>query len=291
MKLALIRTIQGPDKSLIFNKDNIPFAPWHNHPEYELVLVTKGRGKRMVGDTIGRFYENDLVFMGPYTPHEYLCDPEYYNHPDGFRGECIFIQFLYDFMGEKFFEIPENAALKKFVKESSRGYEFFGESKEKIISIMLKMGDMNYTERLYSLFSIFKIFSTTKDINILSSIAFKETFWLNEKEPMQKALQFISQNFHKSIHIQDLVKITNMSKTSFSTAFKQTYGIPFKDYLLNIRVGYACKLLTHSSCNISGIAYESGFENISNFNRQFKKTKGITPSKFIDQIKLLDVKT
>lgn len=283
--------MQGPDKSLIFRKDNDPFAPWHNHPEYELVLVTKGRGKRMLGDSIGRFNENDLVFIGPYTPHEYLCDPEYYDHFDGFRGECIFVQFLYDFLGEKFFEIPENTSLKKFVKESSRGYEFFGKSKEKIISIMLKMVDMNDPERLYSIFSIFKIFSTTQEINTLSSLAFKEIFWLNEKEPMQKALQFISQNFHKSIRMQDLLKITNMSKTTFSTAFKQTYGMPFKDFLLNIRVGYACKLLTYSSNNISGIAYESGFENISNFNRQFKKIKGITPSKFLDQIKLLDFKT
>lgn len=243
----------------------------------------------MVGDNIGRFYENDLVLMGSYTPHEYLCDPEYYNHPDGFQGECIFIQFLYDFLGEKFFELPENVALKKFVKESSRGYEFFGESKEKIISIMLKMVDMSDTEKLYSLFSIFKIFSTTKEINVLSSLAFKETFWLNEKEPMQKVLQFISQNFHKSIRIQDMLKITNMSNTSFYAAFKQTYRMPFKDYLLNIRVGYACKLLTDASQNISGIAYNSGFENISNFNRQFKKIKGITPSQFQEQIKKIEV--
>lgn len=281
--------MQGPDKSLILCKDNNPFAPWHNHPEYELVLATKGRGKRMVGDNIGRFYENDLVFMGPYTPHEYLCDPEYYNHPDGFQGECIFVQFLYDFIGDRFFDIPENVDLKKFVKESSRGYEIFGESKKKIISIMLKMVDMSNTDRLYSLFSIFKIFAATKEINILSSPAFEETFWLNKNEPMQKALQFISQNFHKPIGIHDLLKITNMSNTSFYAAFKQTYRMPFKDYLLNIRVGYACKLLTHPTQNISGIAYESGFGNISNFNRQFKKIKCITPSQFLDQIKQLEV--
>lgn len=282
--------MQGPEKSLIFYKDNNPFAPWHNHPEYELSLVLKGRGKRMVGDNIDRFYENDLVFLGPYTPHEYLCDPEYYNNPAGFQGECIFIQFIYDVVGDKFFEIPENSYLKKFIKESIRGYELFGKTKEKLISKILSMIDMNDKERLYAMFSIFELFASTKEIKILSSPAFNDTFWINENEPMQKALQFISQNFHKQIRIHDLLNITNMSNSSFYEAFRMTYRMPFKDYLLNLRIGYACKLLTHSKQQISGIAYESGFENIANFNRQFKKIKGITPSEFLKRVNLMEAK-
>jgi AraC-like DNA-binding protein len=97
---------------------------------------------------------------------------------------------------------------------------------------------------------------------------------------MQKALKYVLQNFQNPITVKDLLEITNMSNTSFYAAFKKTYRMPFKDYLLNIRVGYACKLLTDGSYTISGVAYKSGFENISNFNRQFKKIKGITPSGF-----------
>ncbi len=290
MKVKLGKLLQGPDKSFIFHKENISFTPWHHHPEYELVLITKGQGKRMVGDNIARFAENDLVLLGTYTPHEWLCDPEYFNSSDGFHGEGIVIQFMFDFLGDKFFDTPENADLKKFIIESSRGFEFFGESKKKIISTIIKMVDMSDCERLYSLFSIFKIFATTKEINVLSSPVFKEISWLNENEPMHKALQYISQNFHKPIQIQDLLDITNMSNTSFYSAFKKAYRMPFKDYLLNIRVGYACKLLTHSTQNISGIAYNSGFGNISNFNRQFKKIKGVTPSQFLEQIAILEVK-
>lgn len=288
MKVLSIRSMLGPDKSFIFCKDNKTFAPWHNHPEYELVLVLKGRGKRMVGDNIDRFYENDLVFLGPYTPHEYLCDPEYYNNPAGFQGECIFIQFLYDFIGEKFFEIPENLDLSKFIKESSRGYEFFGETKEKIISAIIDMVEMNDKKRFYTLLSIFEIFATTKEIKILSSPAFDDKFWIKENEPIQKALQFISQNFHKPIGTEYLLKVTNMSNTSFYNAFKTTCRMPFKEYLLNLRIGYACKLLTNSTEHISSIAYDSGFGNISNFNRQFKKIKGMTPSQFLEQVGLME---
>lgn len=288
MKIAKVRLLQEPDKSFIYYKENNPFTPWHHHPEYELCLITKGRGKRMVGDNIDRFENNDLVFIGSYTPHECLCDPEYFNHPDGFQGEGIVIQFIYDFLGDKFFKIQENKGLNKFLLQSTRGYAFFGESKKKIISIMLKMQEMNDIDRFYALFSIFKIFSTAKDFNVLSSPAFSEPFWLDESGPMQKALKHILQNFQKHIRIRDLLEITNMSNTSFYTAFKQTYRMPFKDYLLNIRVGYACKLLTDASQNISGIAYDSGFGNISNFNRQFKKIKSITPSQFQEQIKKIE---
>ena len=288
MKVAKVRLFQEPDKSFIYYRENNPFTPWHHHPEYELCLITKGRGKRMVGDNIDRFENNDLVFIGSYTPHECLCDPEYFDHRGGFLGEGIVIQFVYDFLGENFLKIPENSSLNKFILGSTRGYVFFGRSKKRIISVILEMEKMNDTERFYALLSIFKIFATTNEYRVLSSPAFSEPFWQDESGSMQKALKHILQNFQKHVAIRDLLKITNMSNTSFYASFKQTYRMTFKDYLLNTRVGYACKLLTDASQNISGIAYDSGFGNISNFNRQFKRIKGITPSQFQEQIKKSD---
>jgi AraC-like DNA-binding protein len=289
MKVAKVRLLQEPDKSYIYYKENNPFTPWHHHPEYELCLITKGKGKRMVGDNIDRFEDNDLVFIGSYTPHECLCDPEYFDHPDGFQGEGIVIQFVYNFLGEDFFKIPENSNLNKFILEATRGYLFFGNTKKRLISIIREMDNMDNGERFYALFSIFKIFSSTKEFGFLSSPAFTEPFWFDESGPMQKALKHLIHNFQKQVSVKDLLEITSMSNTSFYAAFKKTYRMPFKDYLLNIRVGYACKLLTDGSYSISGVAYKSGFENISNFNRQFKKIKGITPSKFQEQVNKIEV--
>ncbi|MBN2775725.1 MAG: helix-turn-helix domain-containing protein [Prolixibacteraceae bacterium] len=289
MKVANVRLLQEPDKSFIYYIENNSFTLWHHHPEIELCLITKGEGKRMVGDNIDRFEDNDLTLMGIDTPHEFLCDPKYFNMAGGFSGEGIVIQFLYDFLGEEFFKIPENRNLNNFILGAERGYCFFGETKQKIISIMLKMKDMNEVERLFSLFSIFKIFAVTKEYKVLSSPAFGHPFWQDGTGAMQKALKFILQNFQKHIGINDLLQVTNMSNTAFYAAFKNTYRMTFKEYLLNIRIGYACKLLTDPAQNISSIAYESGFENISNFNRQFKKIKGITPSEFVLQIKDMEV--
>ena len=157
MKLENIRLIKDPDKSFIVYHETQPFSPWHHHPEYELVLIIKGKGKRMVGDHVDRFKQNDLVLVGSYLPHVWYCDKEYYDHPDGFQGEGIVYQFLYDFLGPQFFEIPENRNLKMMLDESSRGIKFHGKTKEKIISLILENYDSGGTDRLYSLFSIFKI--------------------------------------------------------------------------------------------------------------------------------------
>lgn len=280
MKLENIRLLKEPDKSFIVYHETNPFSHWHHHPEYELVLIVKGRGKRMVGDHIDRFEENDLVLVGQYLPHEWHCDNEYYDHPDGFQGEGIVYQFLHDFIGPEFFDIPEHKSLSTLMDESNRGIKFFGATKEKIISIILNNYNADGIDRLYSLFSIFNILSKTKEYQLLASPGFTEPIHSTPNDPMQKALEYILQHFQGKLSVKEMIGITNMSNTAFSLAFKKNYRMTFKEYLLKIRVGYACKLLNDASLNISQIGYHCGFENISNFNRQFRKLKGITPSEY-----------
>ena len=284
MKIATIRLLQEANKSFIIHHEKSPFVLWHHHPEYEFVLILNGKGRRIVGDHIDRFEENDLIFLGPFVPHQWICDNDKSENIDSFHEESICIQFVHDFLGDKFFEIPENAALNKFFHESSRGCEFYGKSKQEIISILQRMITMSDVERLYALFSIFEIFQASNDYHFLSSAASVESFLLEGNEPMQKTLQYILQNFQKQIQIKDLLEVTNMSYPTFYSKFKHAYILPFKDYLLNIRIGYACKLLIDKTQYMAQIADDCGFENISNFNRQFKRIKGITPSQFQKQL-------
>jgi gentisate 1,2-dioxygenase len=108
MKIAKIRLLQESNKSFIVHNERSPFAPWHHHPEYELVLILRGRGRRMVGDHVDRFEENDLIFTGPFLPHQWICDNEIGNEHGNLSDEAFVIQFVHDFLGEKFFEAPEN---------------------------------------------------------------------------------------------------------------------------------------------------------------------------------------
>ncbi len=280
MKVPEIRLFKEPDSSVLFHHETNAFTPWHHHPEFELVLITKGKGRRMVGDHIDRFEENDLVFIGSDTPHEWMCDKAYLKESGDFSGEGFVIQFMYNFLGEKFFEIYENKALKHFLLASARGIEIYGQAKDQIIQIMYQMMRIDATAQLYKLFSIFEILSSSKELNTLSSPAFLESFSLSENEPIQRAMQFIMQNFQRQIQVKELLQITNMSNTAFCNTFKYTYRMSFSSYLMKLRIGYACRQLLSGAKNISEVAYDSGFENLSNFNRQFKNIKGITPREY-----------
>lgn len=280
MEVPEIRLFKEPDSSVLFYHETKAFTPWHHHPELELVLITKGKGRRMVGDHIDRFEDNDLVFIGSDTPHEWMCDKAYLKESGDFGGEGLVIQFMYNFLGETFFDIPENAPLKHFLLASARGIEIYGQTKAQIIQIMYQMMNIDATAQLYKLFSIFEILSSSKELNTLSSPAFLESFSLSENEPIQRAMQFIMQNFQRQIHVKELLEITNMSNTAFCNAFKYTYRMPFTTYLMKLRIGYASRQLLNGTKNIAEVAYDSGFENLSNFNRQFKKIKGATPHEY-----------
>jgi AraC-like DNA-binding protein len=234
----------------------------------------------MIGDHIDSFEESDLILLGPYTPHEWLIEQPKGDESAGVAGECIVIQFLPDFLGPQFLDIPENKALKKVLLDSSRGIKFPLNVREKITRGVKKIVHLPNNERLYCLFSIFQILSRCEDYEILCSPGFMEPFHSNDNIKMQKALQYIHQNFQKEANIKGVLDFTQMSNTAFCNAFKKSYRMTFKKYLLNVRIGYACNLLADGSLNISEIAYSSGFENISNFNRQFKKLKNITPSQY-----------
>lgn len=285
MKAAQVQLLKEYDKSFLLYHETNPFSRWHFHPEFELVLITKGRGKRMVGDHIDRFEEGDLVLLGSNLPHEWLCNDEYFNRPNGFQGEGIVIQFLENFLGNTFFEIPENKRLIKIIEDSERGCLLRNESKLMISRIMKKMLHQDPSDNLYSLLNIFKILSNSTDYIILSSPNFLKTFQCDGQDPMKKVIQYLLQNFQETIHIKDLLRIANMSSTSFSVLFKNTYNMSFKEYLVKVRLGFACRLLGDDDKSVSQISFEAGFENLSNFNRLFKKFKGVTPSEFKNNVK------
>jgi 23S rRNA U2552 (ribose-2'-O)-methylase RlmE/FtsJ len=213
MKLVEIRLPKEPDKSFIFYHDaSTPFAQWHNHPEYELVLVVKGKGKRTVGDVIDRFDENDLIFLGPYLPHEWCCDQEYFTE-DGFNGECVVLQFDQGFLGNTFFQLPENKPLQKILQDCSMGCKFPAAVSDIIIPMMKKMIGMDDTDRLYSLLAIFQVLAKATGYETLSTPHFIETFQKDENESLKKCVQYILQNFHENVPIKKMLDITHMSNS------------------------------------------------------------------------------
>ena len=272
--------MKDPDRSFLIHHETQSFSSWHYHPEFEIVLILKGKGRRLVGDNVDHFRKYDLILVGPNLPHAWICDKEFNDHPEGFQGEAIVIQFDYDFLGTEFFEVPENRNLKYMLEESSRGIMFSGKTRDKLISLMKNCYNLPGQDQLHLLLTIFKYMSASKEYHLLSSTGFMEPYHLKGNEPIQKVLDYILHNFNRIITVKEMLDIANMSNTTFCIAFKRITRMTFKEYLLQTRIGYACKLLTSSSMTISQIALHCGFDNLSNFNHKFKKLKSATPSEF-----------
>ncbi|MGN6437694.1 MAG: AraC family transcriptional regulator [Agriterribacter sp.] len=270
------------DKSFIVFRERGCFfpVPWHYHPEYELVLVTRSTGRRMVGDHIGYFNEGDLVLMGPMLPHVWVNDTEYINGSNKNAADAIVVQFVEDFLGEKFLKIPEIEGLKKVLNLSANGLEIKGNTRKRINDLMAQMPDASGLQRLSLLFAIFDLLANTKEYELLASPAFVNSSKLHESDRFNNITEYIMRNFDNEISLTEVAAVANMATTTFCNFFKNHYRVTFVEYLNEIRIGHACKLLNDPNKNIVEAAYECGFNNLANFNRQFKKLKKMTPTEY-----------
>lgn len=282
MKAIEQRLPQEYDKSFIVFRETGQFfpCPWHYHPEYELVLITGSTGRRMVGDHIGYFDKGDLVFMGPALPHVWMNDPEYFNGTASEQADGIVIQFVEKFLGEKFLQIPEMEGFKKFLELSGRGMVIKGKSRNRITALMKDMMGMSGLQRLSALFAIFDILSVTTEFELLASPGFVQQTRLQCSDRFSKITEYIMLNFDNDITLPEVASVSNMAVTTFCNFFKEQYRVTFVEYLNTVRIGYACKLLAEKNVNIVEAAYASGFKNLANFNRQFRKFKNMTPTEY-----------
>jgi AraC-like DNA-binding protein len=282
MKAIEQRLPQDFDKSFVLFRETGKYfpCPWHFHPEFELVLILNSTGRRMVGDHIGYFDEDDLVFMGAGIPHVWINDPQFFNGDAEDKADAIVIHFKDSFLGEKFLSIPEMENFKNILRLSSRGMTFFGETRTKINNLMKGMPAMSGLKRLSALFDIFDLLANSTEYKLLASPSYMQEFELKASDRFGKVSEYIMRNFEKEITLPEVAAIANMAVTTFCNFFKEHFRVTFVEYLNTVRIGYACKMLADEDQNIVQIAYESGFNNLANFNRQFKRFKNMTPSEY-----------
>lgn len=282
MKAIEFHLPQDVDKSFIVFRETGDFfpAPWHYHPHFEFVLVTKSTGRRMVGDHIGYFDEGDLVFMGSMLPHVWVNDPIYLQRKAPHKADALVLHFTEDFLGNQFMNIPEMARFKKTLLLSERGLVIKGKTRSEIDRIIRKMPDMNGLERLSSLLIIFDIMSRTTEFEFLASPRFIQNFQYSTSDRFRKVTRYILDNFDKDISLSEIAAQSNMGVTAFCNFFKEQFRVTFIEYLTAVRIGHACKLLEETDRKVVEIAFECGYNNLANFNKQFRKMKSMTPTEF-----------
>jgi AraC-like DNA-binding protein len=252
--------------------------PWHFHKEYEIVLIDKAEGTRFVGDHVSPFKSGDLAFIGSNIPHLYRNSEIYYKHPD-LVSKSIFIHFTDDFLGSHFFELPEFKLVRRLLNKSSLGLEIHGRSNRYVKAKLYEMQGQQPTERLMSLLDILIYLSTSKELKSILSKGFT-AYNSKDTDRINTVFQFIMKEYTNEIYIEEIASKLNMSVPAFSRYFKHHTGKTFSEYLTEIRVSCACGLLMENNYSISEICYLSGFNNLSNFYRHFKKYRGVIPKEY-----------
>lgn len=259
----------------------------HYHPEYELDIIKKGTGIRFIGDSIERFEPGDIVLMGKELPHLWQNDTAYFEKDTALRAEAVVIHFGVN-LETAIQAMPEMKAISKMLDIASFGISFPKSTNKKIAEKIEKLGSLSGHFQVISLIDILACLCNGSKYKVLSSAGYLNTIKDIHVARMEPVYHYVMKNFKKDIPLDTVAELANMNPSSFSRYFSNYHKKTFTKFLNQIRIGYACKLLIENNQNIGSICYESGFNNISNFNRIFREIKKMTPSEFLDLHTLKD---
>jgi len=255
---------------------------WHFHPEYEIVLNTRSNGTRIVGDSVELFDYYDLVMIGSNIPH---CWNYYRSVSGSHEPHGISLHFKLSSLGESLISQHEMHSVKELLIESERGVAFSVEDARKAEIHMNNMVNKKGIDKLIDLFNLFKILCSSSRKSFLCSENYKHSFDENGNRKMTDVYNYIRENFSKPISLAKISKIAHMSPFSFSRFFKKNCGAGFVEYLNSVRMNKACHLLRETEYLIFEISSDCGFTSISNFNKHFRKTEGMSPRDYRAQFR------
>jgi AraC-like DNA-binding protein len=254
-------------------------AAWHFHPEYQLTLVIKSNGHRLVGDNISPLQTGDLVLVGANLPHVWQQDePQRLGSKPAVHA--IIVRFLDTFAGKDLLEIPEMAAVRRLLRRSARGLQVTGRTREVAAEQMRRLADVNGLMRVSSLLAILATLTASKELKPIASAGFMPALNSADQDRMQRVCNYINARIGNTIDRVQLAKAANLSEGAFSRFFKLRTGKTLPRYVNELRVGRACRLLAEADSKITDIALECGFANLANFNRRFHEIMGTTPGQY-----------
>lgn len=276
-----------PDGSPLRVKwDDFPYFtfPWHFHNEMEIVYVIKSRGTRFVADSIEPFYEGDLVLVGSQVPHYWKNDKAYYANNPKLKVNAVVVQFTQNFMEKPISNYPEMAHIKELLERANLGVHFSLPFSRKIGPRLKSLCRLKNFERFISLLKILDAMARTRQYRLLANPDFRHNPIDVDDNRLNKILNYLNLNYKEKIVLSDLAQRFGMNSSAFSRYFKVKTSKNLVEYINEMRISYACKLLQEKNHTISQVCYECGFNNLSNFNRCFKNKTKVTPREFMNRL-------
>ena len=253
---------------------------WHYHPELELVYVNGGHGRRHVGSHVSHYTDGELILIGSNLPHMGLTDPQTEH-----RKETV-IQFAPNFPNYEFLDLPEMRQVKSLMHRARNGLSFTGAIKQQQGSRLERLVDLDPLGRLLTLIDVLHQLARTDHYESLNVDGFHLEVETHGYDRFRDVQQHVTENFRDDISLEAIASVAAMTVPAFCRYFKKTTGKTFVNYLNDFRVVYSCKLLADEHSTVQEVAYDSGFNSVSQFNRAFKKHTGMTPTEYRRELRL-----
>lgn len=278
----LQKKITPSNKSFSVYKNDKPYLDesWHLHQEFELIYIIEGEGTCFIGDNVHEFGSGELALIGSNMPHLWRNSDAY--HKDiSLKAEVIVLHFNEDFLGKDFFEITEMVLIKNLLSKASNGIAFLNdEVKGYVAEEMMRLLSLTGYRSIECLLGILYALASAKDIKEFASNGYTEKIYVKDSQRLEKVYQYVLENLSREIHLDEVAAIAHLGVSPFCRFFKKRMHKTFSQFLNEVRVGQACKLLIDNKLSISEVTYSCGYNSQTNFNRQFKKIKGVNPKAF-----------
>ena len=282
MKPKLLKVAKAPDHSFSVRQDTYPYINnrWHYHEELELIHIHEGKGTQFIGDNIKSFSSGDIVLIGSNLPHYWKFDDAYFQKKGAPKALSTVIHFFDNFWGDRFINLPETKPLRMVMEKAKRGILINGKDAKIISALIEKVNSTEGLVRMMALIECLLAFHVAKNSTLLSSIGFKVDFSASENERINAIYNYTLSHFTGEIYLEKIAAIAGMVPNSFCRYFKSRTGKTYSQFLTELRVGQACKLLLENKLSMKQLCFESGFNNFSCFHKNFKIITGKSPQKY-----------
>ena len=282
MKAHLLQIPNRVDSSFTFNQYSLPNinSRWHFHPELELIRIHKGFGTQFMGDSIKHFAAGDIVLVGSNLPHFWRYDEKALDIPLQEKNYSTVIHFTENLWGDHFLSLPENSILKYLFEKSKRGLLLQDKTQNKVAELIEKIKLAEGTYRLIYLLECLVTIARSENNVPLSSLGFAPSITNTEHERINAIYNYSFKHFLDRIPLEKIASEVGLVPSSFCRYFKSKTGRSFTQFILELRIGYASKLLIENRLPNKEVCYQSGFHNFTSFHKHFKAITGMSPKSY-----------
>lgn len=284
MKIVPFKIPKDTAEAFRIQVDDLPhlYNHLHQHPEIQLTLIKKSYGTLIAGDYVGPFNEGDVFVIGPNQPHVFRNDKSFFKK----KSKAVTVSVFFDesTFHPSFWQLPELKSLQNFLRNCNGGYRITGAKKRVVGEMLDKLAAADGIDKLIFFLELLKQLTAKKNIESLSKQIIQRNIKNYDGKRLNKVLEFTFHEYHRTIKLQEVAAVANLSVEAFCKYFKTRTRKTYISFLNEIRINNACKLLTEEDKSIADICYETGFSNLSNFNRIFKKIKDVSPRDYRNQL-------